>query len=88
MDLLIRGLQDRSPRIRAHCTTALGSLGTVRGIEPLIKIIEVPVDSQQVSYAAKSLAQITGQEFGPDAKAWRQWYEKALASNKSEGNEK
>ena len=88
VDLLIRGLQDRSPRIRAHCATALGSLGTVRGIEPLIKIIEVPVDSQQVSIAVKSLAQITGQAFGFDAKAWRQWYVKALAVQKPEGTEK
>ena len=84
VDLLIRGLQDRSMRIRAHCAWALGRLGNARGVEPLIRVIEVPVDPQQVSYAAKALAQITGQDFGPDARAWRQWYEKESATNKGE----
>lgn len=76
VDLLIRGLQDTSPRIRRHCAWALGRLGSARGVEPLIRVVELPIDPQQVSYAVKSLAAITGQSFGPDAQAWRQWYDR------------
>jgi len=74
VDLMIRGLLDSDSRVRHHCAWALGNLEAKKGIDPLIKVLEANLDQQHVHYAAVSLSQITGQDFGRDGGKWRQWY--------------
>lgn len=72
---LIRGLTDADPRVRHHCAWALGDLNANAGAKPLIAVLQDSSDDTLKSYAAASLKQITGQQFGFDAAKWRGWLE-------------
>lgn len=76
VDLMIRGILDSDARVRHHCAWALGNLEAKKGIDPLIKVLEADLDQQHVHYAAVSLSQITGQDFGREGVKWRLWYTK------------
>lgn len=70
---LVRGLTDGDPRVRHHCAWALGDLKAEAGAEALVHVLETSTDSTLKHYAAVSLKQITGQEFGYDTRKWRDW---------------
>ncbi|GEM_PF-4692899 len=54
----------------AQAARILGRIGDERAVDPLIEAL---VNEAARASAAKALTQITGQDFGADAKAWKRW---------------
>jgi len=76
---LVRGLRDSSARVRHHCAWALGDLKAEAGAEALVGVLQSSSDNALKSYAAVSLRQITGQQFGLDTVKWREWLKRGEA---------
>lgn len=76
---LVRGLSDSSARVRHHCAWALGDLKAEAGAEALVGVLQSSSDNALKSYAAVSLRQITGQQFGLDTVKWREWLKRGKA---------
>jgi len=70
---LTHGLSDGESRVRHHCAWALGDLKAEEGATALVDVLQNSSDNTLKSYAAVSLKQITGQEFGLDTVKWREW---------------
>ncbi len=72
-EALVESLGDRDKLVRRHAAWALGKLGDPRAVLALIfKIRDVDFDVRW--FAQWALRQITGQDFGNDQQAWRQWW--------------
>lgn len=63
-------LRDRNESVRWSCIRILSEIGDGRSVGPLIALIE---RDKNATDAANALRSITGQDFGEDAAAWRQW---------------
>ena len=73
---LIAEIDDESQQAGSAAVDALGAIGpeAKAAIPRLIKLLENE-DWYYHSNAANALKSITGQNFGEDATAWRQWWE-------------
>lgn len=70
VDILLPLLQDRSEGVRWSTIQILSDIGSLRAIGGLVSLLE---QSKNASDAAYALTEITGQELGDDAAAWRRW---------------
>jgi len=70
---LVTGLSDANSRVRHHCAWALGDLKATAAAKPLVEALQRSTDDTLKHYAAVSLKQITGQEFGFDSTKWDEW---------------
>ncbi len=77
---LARGMNDSVPRVRHHCAWALGDLKAKAAVMPLVNVLQNSSDNTLKYYAANSLKQITGQQFGFDAAKWREWLRRNKAN--------
>jgi hypothetical protein len=78
---------DPSPTVREHAACSLAASGM---LSPKQRLIAVPqlinysadpaLDAQTRSWAFRALADITKQHLPNDSEAWRNWYEKSVAS--------
>jgi len=66
----IQLLHDRSEAVRWSAIRILSEIGDTRAIGPLVGLLERRDSSAD---AAAALRALTGQDFGEDASAWRQW---------------
>jgi HEAT repeat protein len=75
VEALISSLNYKDYRIRVGAADALGKIGVRnnRVIESLLSSLD---DKYAQASAARALKSLTGQDFGVDAKRWRQWWEK------------
>jgi hypothetical protein len=58
---------------RQTAAEALGKIGDLRAVEPLIDALR---EIELQFAASNALEKITGEEFGPDQEKWRAWWEK------------
>lgn len=70
IDEVIPLLQDRNEGVRWSAIKILSEIGDERAIGPLIALLE---QSKNVTDTANALRAITGQDFGDEPGAWRQW---------------
>jgi hypothetical protein len=73
---LIEALKDENRIIRRRAVIALGYLNDARAVEPLIEVIE-ELDDWYIETQleiGKVLNSITGENFGRDVQAWRNWW--------------
>jgi hypothetical protein len=78
---------DPSPTVREHAACSLAASGM---LSPRQRLIAVPqlinysadpaLDAQTRSWAFRALADITKQHLPNDSEAWRNWYERSVAS--------
>ena len=78
---------DPSPTVREHAACSLAASGM---LSPKQRLIAVPqlinysadpaLDAQTRSWAFRALADITKQHLPNDSEAWRNWYERSVAS--------
>ncbi len=80
VDPLIGVLQDKKSISRGDAAWALGNIKNTKAVEPLISALGEgdPVLSKD---AHNALKKISGKEFGPDPKEWREWWEKEKVSS-------
>jgi HEAT repeat protein len=75
----IKALRDPVPLSATGAAFGLGELKAAEAIDPLIDAMNAHREGSSVAEpnlrreAARALAKITGQNFGEDADAWRQW---------------
>ena len=70
---LISAMNDKDGQVRIHVVTALGGIRTAQAVDALIAAL----DDKELSVrqtAARKLQEMTGQNLGPDAAQWRQWW--------------
>jgi HEAT repeat protein len=72
---LAAALKDENSYVRATAATALGAINDPRVIDPLIGALKDESHGVRKN-AALSLKKRTGQNFGQDYEAWRQWWQK------------
>jgi HEAT repeat protein len=70
---LIASLEFGEMRGRSAAAKALGSFKDKRAVEPLIAILD-EFPGRACAVSADALKAITGQDFGTDAKKWREWW--------------
>ena len=70
MDQALALLNDRHECVRWAAIRVLSEIGDERAVAPLVNLLE---QSRLVMDAAQALRNITGQDFGTDASAWRAW---------------
>lgn len=70
IDPAIRLLSDRSEATRWSAMRILAEVGGARAVGPLIEVME---RGENAIEAINALWRITGEDFGEDAAAWRQW---------------
>ena len=75
---LILALKDESGGVREAAVKALGAIGpeAEEAVPALIRIMEQAEHDYQRRYPADALKAITGQDFGDDPAAWREWWER------------
>jgi HEAT repeat protein len=73
IDVLLQLTKDPQPSIRSGVAQILGDFNEPRVIETLISLLQ-DQDSLVKSYAAYSLANLTGQDFGQDYVKWNEWW--------------
>ncbi|MBI4866229.1 MAG: HEAT repeat domain-containing protein [Candidatus Wallbacteria bacterium] len=72
---LIPALRDINPFVRERAAAALGEMGDVRAIRPLIDMLGYS-DHGRAEVAARALEKITGvQNLGASLEAWETWWE-------------
>jgi HEAT repeat protein len=77
VDVLLWVLREKKELyVRFEAANALGEIGDPRAIEPLIAYLERVRLPGQKTAAAGALEKLTGQSFGKDARAWREWWQK------------
>ncbi len=72
---IIEALRNEDSYIRANAALLLGGTNDKRAIEPLIEALTDEDDAIH-SFSAKSLRDLTGQDFDEDYAIWKAWYEK------------
>ena len=74
---LMAALKDDENNVQFAVVRALGNIGPAAqdAVPMLINLLDDP-DYMFDIYAAEALVKITGQGFGEDAQAWRQWWNK------------
>jgi HEAT repeat protein len=73
VDLLAR-LADTRWTVRVAVVAALGRIGSAAAVQPLIDLLRTE-DGRLRGDIAAALAEITGQDLGPDADRWQTWWE-------------
>ncbi|OGV60327.1 MAG: hypothetical protein A2498_07090 [Lentisphaerae bacterium RIFOXYC12_FULL_60_16] len=70
IDSLVVLLNDRNESVRWSAIRILSEVGDGRAVGPLINLLE---SGKNLTEAVRALQNITGQDHGDDAGAWRQW---------------
>ncbi len=70
---LIAALKDENWEVRENVVWALGDIKDTRAIEPLINTLS-DKNSEVRKDAARSLREITGQNFGGNLTKWQKWW--------------
>ena len=80
---LVQALNDPEVIVRGMAAASLGSIGDPSAIDPLIAAFADTYqqdphrwnerDFKWASDIWRALSQLTGQDFGPDYKAWKEW---------------
>lgn len=75
IEIFIEGLRDERPMVRRYSAEALGQIGK-EAMEAVPSLIEALGDESMKGSVRCALNVITGRDFGVDAAAWRNWWEK------------
>jgi len=74
LDVLIWSVkEDKDATVRAACATSLGQLNDKKAIPALIEALSDEYKDVQLN-TSRSLAGLTGKNFGKDYQAWIEWY--------------
>lgn len=72
---LILALRDQNPNVREHAAIALGDLGDVRAVKPLIDMLGYS-DPRRAAIVARALEKLTQvHDLDISLEAWETWYE-------------
>lgn len=82
--LTSRGLLDEDPLVRYNTAVALGHIGDVRAVAPLIEQLKDPQEPPRQA-ASVALTQLTGQSYGDSHRLWHLWARENLERLQSEG---
>jgi hypothetical protein len=77
-----RAVHSGDPEVVAAAATAIIELGDVEAVPDLMGAIER--SDRGGEYARKALVALTAQDFGPNEKRWRKWYETARLRHRIE----
>ncbi len=95
LDLLVGAMNDPEPPVRWSVMEALGALGDLRAVPPLIDFLERQIKAEGPNrreiyfsfFVARQLETITGQMLSDDVKAWRAWWAERQKRRASEEKE-
>jgi len=80
---LIVSLKHRKEEVRRVSARLLGAIGDRRAVRPLIRALEDRASDVRFE-ALTALRKLSGEDFGPDPKAWSRWYELEAAAKQVE----
>ncbi len=74
-------VEDQTADVRRAAAWALGKIKDPRAVEPLISALQDPIVR---FWAAQSLKEITGEDFGENKEKWQAWWENTTNKSKQE----
>ena len=74
-------VEDQTADVRRAAAWALGKIKDPRAVEPLISALQDPIVQ---FWAAQSLKEITGEDFGENKEKWQAWWENTTNKSKQE----
>jgi HEAT repeat protein len=69
----VKTLRTETGVLRRVLVEALGKRGDLRAVPALVDVLDDP-DAEVRRRAVRALEQLTGESFGPDARAWERWW--------------